>query len=380
MAKKTNYTKNGINYYRVTATIGFDVKGKRIRKEFLGKSKKEAHAKRDQYLEGINKGLDPDYDKVSFGELFESWLLYVHKPTLALSTYNRYETIHRHWIKPSNFYNTRLINLKSIEIQKHINQMKSPDTARRVYLLLSTFIKYCIKERLITYNPLDNVNLRKVEPREYIKYLSRENVTKLLNAFATDKSLFIYVFVLLTGIREGELCALTHDDLNFKEGTITIKATLGRVSVTDEHGKRRSIIQISPPKTKAGNRSLPIPSKLITSLKSHILSEKEKHINLGIAFKTSNFLFTSNMCTPLRGDHLNDRWKKTQRKLKIDTVVNFHGLRHTFCTILAEKNVPIKTAATLMGHSNIETTARVYTHVDKKSKDDAIKQLETIFR
>lgn len=55
MAKKTNYTKNGIDYYRITATVGFDTKGKRIRKEFLGKSKKKAHAKRDEYLDGIKK-------------------------------------------------------------------------------------------------------------------------------------------------------------------------------------------------------------------------------------------------------------------------------------------------------------------------------------
>ncbi len=54
MAVKTNYQKNGSSYYRVTATIGKDPDGKPIRKEFYGKSKKEAEQKRDEYLRGRN--------------------------------------------------------------------------------------------------------------------------------------------------------------------------------------------------------------------------------------------------------------------------------------------------------------------------------------
>ena len=58
MAVRTNYEKNGKNYYRVTATIGKKADGKPIRKEFYGKSKKEAESKKEEYIKGLNLGLN----------------------------------------------------------------------------------------------------------------------------------------------------------------------------------------------------------------------------------------------------------------------------------------------------------------------------------
>lgn len=384
MAKKTNCTKNGFDYYRVTTTIGFDNKGKRIRKEFLGKSKKEAQEKRDNYLKEIHKGLDAGYDKIEFGSLFEEWFEVVHRPTLSNSSYSRYETIHRLWIKQGKFYNIKLVSLKSMDIQKHINSIESADTAKRVYLLLSTFFRYCLKERLITFSPLDNVNVPKIEYIESVddsdKCLSREEISKLMAAYKEDHRLLLYVFVLYTGLRKGELCALTHEDINFDTMTINISKTLNRVALADDNGIRRAILQINPPKSKAGIRVIPMPKTLVRALKEHILEEKKKHLQKGVKFMTSNFLFTSNTCTPLRDNSLTKRWYKLQAKLDIEPLVKFHGLRHTFCTLLAREGVPLKTAAKLMGHAKVETTARVYTHVDKKAKEDAMDILERVIK
>jgi integrase len=379
MAKKTNYTKNGMDYYRITATVGFKPDGTRIRKEFLGKSKKEATEKRDEYMDGINKGLTAGYEKVSFGDFFEDWLDHVHKPTLSQSTYNRYESLHRIWIKPSSFYGAQLVHLKSMEIQRHLNAIESAYTAKRAYLLMATFFKYCIKERLIIFNPLDNVSLRTHEPvrSEDEKSLSRTGVTTLMNAYKENPTAsFIYVFNLSTGIREGEFCALTHNDIDFDNLTININKSLNRVSHPDKDGIKRTIVQINPPKTKASVRLQPLPKFLVEPLKAHILEEKKKHMRLGIIFSPNNYLFTSNNCTPIRGDHMNARWKRYQKRLGISPVINFHGLRHTFCSILAREGTPLKTAAKLMGHTKIETAAKVYIHVDQESKKEAIDLFE----
>lgn len=380
MAKKTNCVKNGFDYYRITATVGFTSDGKRVRKEFLGKSKKEATEMHDEYLEGINKGLNVGYEKVSFGEFFEEWLMYVHKPTVSQSTFNRYEGLHRLWIKPSSFYCIKLINLRSMEIQKHLNNMPSAYTSQKVYLLMSTFFKYCIKDRLILFNPLDNVSLRKSTPKrsDDDKCLTRNGVALLMNDYVNDIKLFIYAFALMTGMREGELCALTHKDIDFNNMTININKSLNRVSAPDKNGVMRTEVRINPPKTKSSIRIIPLPKSMVAPLKMHILNEKKKHMSIGIPFATDTFLFTSTRCTPLRGDHLNERWKKYQKKLEITPIISFHGLRHTFCTLLAREGTPLKTAAILMGHSKIETTAKIYTHVDQKAKEDAIDLLEKI--
>ena len=77
MAVKTNYTKGNWKYYRVSVVIGRDSNGKRIKKEFYGKSKKEAEDKRDQYLSGISDGLSFDIEDGTLGELMKVWLFEV---------------------------------------------------------------------------------------------------------------------------------------------------------------------------------------------------------------------------------------------------------------------------------------------------------------
>ena len=79
MAVKTNYEKNGNNYFRVTATIGKKSDGKPIRKEFYGKSKKEAETKKDEYLNNLKSGLNLDFDKITVGNLFHIWLFEIIK-------------------------------------------------------------------------------------------------------------------------------------------------------------------------------------------------------------------------------------------------------------------------------------------------------------
>jgi integrase len=103
MPKKTNFEVNGKNYFKVTTSIGFDSKGNRIHKVFYGNSKKEAEDKRDSFLKGTNKGLDVKYD-ITFNNFFCEWFFEVKKPSVADSTFNRYESLYRIYIKASNFF------------------------------------------------------------------------------------------------------------------------------------------------------------------------------------------------------------------------------------------------------------------------------------
>lgn len=74
MATKINTEINGSEYFRVTATIGRDSDGKLIRKQFYGTGKKDAEAKRDEYLTGIKNGLNLNFKEVTLGKLIHSWL------------------------------------------------------------------------------------------------------------------------------------------------------------------------------------------------------------------------------------------------------------------------------------------------------------------
>lgn len=374
MAKKTNTVINDIKYYRVRTKVGVDKEGKNIMKAFYGSSKKEAEDKRDDYLEGIKRGLDVDYDKITFDKMFKDWFEIVLRPTLAISTYNRYEIQHRLHIKNAEFYSNRMLEVKSIDIQKHLNNIESNHVALRVYMLFTSFYKYCKKERLVIHNPMDSVTRPVHEKAKKKEYLTKSDIDILMADFKENTKLLIYVFALFTGLRQGEICALTHDDIDLESRLIDVNKSLRRMKVDD-----KLQIMITKPKTKESIRRVPLPENLLNHMKNHIKEEKLKHLKLGLPFTGENLLFTSNMCTALRADKLTARWRNYQDKTGI-AGTNFHALRHTFCTLLAEEGVPIKTASVLMGHTDINTTAKIYTHVDVEQKQKAIDKLNLLIK
>ncbi|WP_373844517.1 hypothetical protein [Clostridium sp.] len=101
MATKINVIKNGKKYYRVYLDLGRNSNGRRIRKEFYGKSKKEAEDKLEKYKNGLNSGLTSDYDKLTLGKVCELWLFAKVKNTVKPSTFERYEGIFRLYVKSS---------------------------------------------------------------------------------------------------------------------------------------------------------------------------------------------------------------------------------------------------------------------------------------
>jgi len=373
MPKKTNFKSNGQNYFRVTATVGMSADGKRIRKQFYGESKKDAERKRDEYLQGINKGLDMNFDKITFIDFFYDWFFEVKKPSVADSSFNRYETIYRLYIKTAPFASTPLINIKSMQIQKLYNTL-TPSNAHMVNVLLYSFFDYCLKEQLLATNPCLNTRKPKDESvKETKKYLNDEDIKKLNRAFDDDITLFIFQFALATGMRQGEILALKHSDI---DDVIHVTKSVNIVKVVGKDKGERQVI-IRPCKNKASIRELPISKTIKANLDRHIKFEKEKHLKLGIPFSKENLFFTTRDCTLVKAHHLLERWKHAQKRLGIEPI-SFHGLRHTFCSLLAKSNVPLKTASVLMGHTNIEITAKIYTHVQDSQKVDAISSLDSV--
>jgi len=373
MPKKTNFESNGQNYYRVTATVGMTADGKRIRKQFYGESKKDAEQKRDEYLEGINKGLDINYNKVTFNDFFYEWFFEVKKPTVSDSSFNRYESLYRLYIKPANFAQLPLVSIKSIQVQKLYNTL-TPAKIDRVHILLNNFFNYCVKEQILTFNPCKNTKRPKDDRvKEHKKFLTESDIVILNRAFDEDASLFVFQFALATGMRQGEILALTHNDI---DDVIHVTKSVNIVKVINrEDTERKSIIR--PCKNHASIRELPLSKTLKSNLEKHIKLEKEKHLRIGVPFSNGNLLFTNSRCGLMQANHLLSRWKRIQSNLGIEPI-SFHGIRHTFCSLLAKNNVPLKTASVLMGHSNVEITAKIYTHVQDSQKAEAISQLDDI--
>lgn len=382
MTVKTNYKKNGSSYYRVTATIGKDPDGKPIRKEFYGKSKKEAEAKRNDYLQDLRLGLSSDYRDCTLGGLMHLWLFAIIKPSRADNTLSRYMTVFNH-LKNSGIFNSRLCDITSLDIQLYYNDLSEHGkTYYQIYMInkvLKIFFNYCISQRYVMINPCKGVNLPKARPFESDKAVDpfTDKEIKLILDGAKDYMHPIITIALATGLREGELLALTINDVDLQENIIYVNKALKVVYEINSDGSRKKVVKLGDTKTKSSIRSVPVPKNILPTLKQLITEQKQLYFKFGMTDE-HQFLFTTPIATYIDPKNLQRRWVRLLKRVGV-RYRKFHNIRHTYATRLFEADVNIKTIQTLLGHSSINITEKTYVHVLQNTKTDAVDKINYMF-
>lgn len=382
MALKTNCTKNGKNYYRVTITIGRDYEGKRIRKEFYGSSKKEAENKRDIYLNSINKGMDVNYNKKTLLSSMELWLNEIVRISCKPSTYDRYYGIYKNYINKSILSNKIIAEIKPLDIQLFYNKLhssgKTSSTINTINKVLKSFFSFAFNQGYIFNNPCAG---KKVvipgdlnKEKKIIEIFSDEDIRKII--LCEEKSLIksLTLFSLATGMRRGECLGLKWNDIYDNE--IHIERSCKTVKLS-ENGNEfyKPILQL--PKTEKSNRTIPLPNSLKPLLKEIKAIQSQNKLSCGSSYNNNDLIFCTELGNLLDDSNLSRSFKRFLNRCNVD-YKNFHSLRHTYATKQFELGVPLKTVSYLLGHSDIYITANRYTHVLKQHKEKAIDFLNII--
>ena len=181
----------------------------------------------------------------------------------------------------------------------------------------------------------------------------------------TFKNLGIYI-CLSTGLRIGELCALTWDDIDADNGVILVRKTIQRIYVIDDVKKRTELI-IDTPKTKNSIRDIPMTSDLIK-----IIKPIKKIVN-------NEYYVLTNDIKPTEPRTYRNYYKRFMKKFDIPDL-KFHGLRHSFATRCIEGKCDYKTVSVILGHSNISTTLNLYVHPNLEQKKKCINQMNRSLR
>lgn len=388
MATKINCNKNGKDYYRVSISLGRGSDGKTIRKEFYGKGKKEAEEKRDEYLLGIKNGLNKDFNKISLGELIHTWLFEMVRVSNRIkpSTFQRYEGIYRNYIENSQIYGLSLVNIKSLHIQRYYNILNKNDKSSNVIYnlnkLLRNFFNYAVDEHYMISNPCSGKKVSIpgiVEKKEKEIKVFTEDEIKLFKVVLQDHRLkVLFLLDFATGLRLGELLGLKWSDIELDKCLLHVNRNIKQVNIISEDGSKeyKTIEQI--PKTKKSLRTIPIPENMISLLKEHLNQQKCERIKAGPAYTKSDYVFTTELGKIIIARNLTKTYKRLLDKSKIE-YKNFHSIRHTYATKLFEAGEDLKTVSELLGHSNISTTANIYTHVSENKKYSAAEKINYLF-
>ena len=386
MAVKTNCEKNGYKYYRTSLSLGLDHQGNRIVKEFYGASKAEADKKKKEYKEGTDAGLIANFDKIGIGKLMHTWLYDTVRirSDIKPSTFCRYESIYRNYMENSPIYPMKIANLKSSHIQKYYNDLykngKSPATIKSLNKIMKIFFNYCIEHDYMAKSPTGKLMIpgeTKTNKDTFLTF-SSEEILRVKEAAdnRSDMIKMIFFFDLSTGLRMGELLALRWSDIN--DNTVTVSKTTKFTYAIDENGIRTLTRYEYAPKTKNSERTIPIPQEVTRMLLNFKAAQREALFAKGIKLSDKHYVFSQTGSEPLDIANVRKSYLRLLARAGVEPR-KMHSLRHTYATELFRKGIHLKTVQMLLGHSNIATTADIYTHVGNEEKEEAAAAINHLF-
>lgn len=369
-------TKNGETRYLFQTYLGIDpATGKERRTTRRGfKTMKEAkQAERNLLLDVEENGLPSNqsdgFQDPTFGELASLWL-------------ENYRTT----VKPSTFENVKSkvekmteehfkeLKLKKITVaycQKIVIELSKSYVLYNHYLsVINRIFKYAVLMDIISSNPFDKVIKPKSrQTQRKGNFLTKEELKEFLKLAQTATLFYFFPLVHLmsyTGLRQGEALALKWSDIDFENKKITVNKTAVRI-------KEKQTLQT--PKTKNSKRVISIDPTTLSILKSWKKDQIKIYFKNGKHFEgDENFIFTNQ-----RGEwvHIHNFIRYFKRfiadhKLKPITP---HGLRHTHASLLFSAGVEPKNISDRLGHSTVQITLDLYTHITEEQRTDTVEKL-----
>lgn len=317
---------------------------------------------------------------------FQIWLD-IHKyKVIRNNTVSHYKMIFKKHIEPV-MGKKKLKDITQLEIKmllKTLDEQRAGfETKNRVKIMLSDMFDKAMIDNYVLKNPCKGVRIIRDEKKD-MRVLTREEQTEFFDCCKGTFYDNLFVVAISTGLRQGELCALTWDDIDLTKKEITVNKTLLYQKLD---GDTQKTFHLNPPKTKTSNRIIPINKSCEIALKKQFI-QKNNIMSKHSAKPYKGFedlLFTTKFGTPLCDQILIDAIKKIIDELNLcrDEMEQFemfspHCFRHTFATRCFEANITPKTVQEYLGHSTLQMTMDLYTHVLSGQKKDDMVKLECV--
>ena len=300
--------------------------------------------------------------EIKFSEIVALWKedkkQYVKRSTFAV-----YSLLIENHILPV-FGEMGLVEEQDVQtfVFRKLNEGLSHKTIKDILIVLKMILRFGVKNHMTEYRQID-IKFPTERDKHSIDILSRSHQKQIMvyiQTHFTFKNLGIYI-CLSTGIRIGEICALTWDDLDVENGIIHVRKTIQRIYIMEKSRKHTEVI-LDTPKTKNSIREIPMTKDLLKMVRP-----VKKVVN-------GNFYVLTNEPQPTEPRTYRNYSKRLILSLGLPSM-KFHGLRHSFATRCIESKCDYKTVSVLLGHSNISTTLNLYVHPNMEQKKRCIDRM-----
>ena len=278
---------------------------------------------------------------------FEYWTrrwLEFEKSEVKENTLWEYQKITTHLL--NEFSGLDMSDITPKRIQALLDRMHCQNKAKstinkRKYIIQQVF-RYANIQGLEMANPCSFVKTPRLSSKKPRRALSQSEINIVMLHRTNFECGFYAYCLLMTGLRRSEMLALTWEDLDFEANLIRVCKAVNYIQ-----GKPRIYESL---KNGESQRFVPMPQELKRCFKI----APGKHVGL---------IFGASPDVPINANVHNWRWELYRRQTGLD--ITQHMLRHTYCTMLFDAEIDIKTAAYLMGHRDEHTTLTIYTHLEK---------------
>ena len=349
-AEKDKKTGKWLIQYRYT-----DWKGNRKKSTKRGFStKREA----EEWLRNFLMSQQADFN-MSFEEFVK---LYYEDMTPRLREHTMKTKKHNIELKIIPFFGKKSMNtITPADIRKWQNELLSKNYSqtylRTINNQLTAIFNYATQYYDLKNNPCKKAGSIGKNKAEKMNFWTKEEFSMFIEGIMDKQRSYTAFMVLFwTGMRIGELLALTPSDIDFEEKTIHISKSYQRIDGRDV---------ITPPKTKKGNRIITVPDFLLADLKDYMDSI--------YCLENNDRLF------PVTKYYMEHEMKRGVKNSGVKHI-RIHDIRHSHCAMLMELGITPLEAAERLGHERVETTLNTYAHLYPNKQRKLSNKLEQIYK
>jgi integrase len=344
------------------------------RRSVFARTKAEAGRQLRDATISRDRGTVAAPNKDTVASYLQTWLAGA-QPSLRPMTYQSYESIIRTQLVP-RLGRIPLSRLRPQHVQQMLGAMLadglSPKYARNVHGVIHRALDRAVRWHQLVANPADAVDLPQHEPHE-MNALSPDQARAVLEAAANDPLAALWMLMLTTGLRQGELRALRWRDVDLDAGRLAV--TGNSVKVTKRVRKVLGLTSAEPfrgePKTARSRRVVEMAALAVEALRRH--RERASVINLG------GLIFTRPDGRTIAVQTVYRQWHRLLERAGAP-IVRPHDARHTCATLLLGEGVHPKLVSEMLGHATVAITLDLYSHATVTMHREAARTMDALLR